>query len=105
MDLDDKQMTSIPYSREINDIPQFEVHMRTPEEFDQMIRRQFDTLYREGEVTGRVMAVCIHPFLIGMPHRIGCLDSALEYITSHDGVWCATGNEIIEHYLAAGQTF
>ena len=79
--------------------------MRTPEEFDQMIRRQFDTLYREGKVTGRVMAVCIHPFLIGMPHRIGCLDSALEYITSHDGVWCATGNEIIEHYLAAGQTF
>jgi allantoinase len=78
MDIDGQQITSIPYSREINDIPQFEVHMRTPEEFDQMIRRQFDTLCREGEESGRVMAICIHPFLIGLPHRIGCLDSALE---------------------------
>lgn len=105
MDVDGKQIASIPYSREINDIPQFEVHNRTPEEFDQMIRRQFDTLYREGEESGRVMAICIHPFLIGLPHRIECLHSALEYITGHDGVWCATGSEIIEHYLASGQTF
>ncbi|MAF48963.1 MAG: polysaccharide deacetylase family protein [Rhodospirillales bacterium] len=105
MDIGGRQMVSIPYSREINDIPQFEVHSRTPEEFDQMIRRQFDILYREGEESGRVMAICIHPFLIGLPHRIGCLDTALEYITGHDGVWCATGSEIIDHYLVAGATF
>jgi len=105
MDIDGKQMVSIPYSREINDIPQFEVHSRTPEEFDQMIRRQFDTLYREGEQSGRVMAICIHPFLIGLPHRIDCLGSALDYIQGHDDVWFATGSEIIDHYLTSGATF
>ena len=52
-----------------------------------MIRRQFDTLYREGAQSGRVMAICLHPFIIGVPHRIGALDSALAYILRHEGVW------------------
>ena len=105
MDIDGRQMVSIPYSHEINDIPAFVGHNRTPEEFDQMIRRQFDTLYREGAESGRVMAICIHPYLIGMPHRISCLDSALDYICSHEGVWRATGSEIVDHYLKSGATF
>jgi hypothetical protein len=52
-----------------------------------MIRRQFDTLYREGAESGRVMAICLHPFVIGVPHRIGALDSALAYVLRHEGVW------------------
>jgi hypothetical protein len=31
--------------------------------------------------------------------------SALAYILGHEGVWCTTGGEIIEYYLAAGATF
>ena len=38
----------------------------------------------------------LHPFLIGQPFRIGSLDAALDYIAKHDGVWAATGSEIIE---------
>ena len=48
--------------------------------------------------SGRVMAIAVHPFVTGQPHRIGALDAALEYICSHDGVWRATGREIVEHY-------
>jgi len=59
----------------------------------------------KGAQSGRVMAICLHPFIIGVPHRIGALDSALAYILRHEGVWCATGGEIIEHYLASGATF
>src|SRR5207302_11189300 len=69
------------------------------------IRRRFDTLYREGADSGGVMAICLHPFIIGVPHRIGALDSALAYILRHEGVWRATGSEIIEHYLASEATF
>ena len=65
-----------------------------------MIKRQFDVLYREGAESGRVMAICLHPFVIGMPHRIGALDGGLEYICAHDGVWLATGSEIVDHYLS-----
>ena len=47
MDVDGRQIYSIPYSLELNDLPQFLRMGRTAEEFAEMIRRQFDTLYRE----------------------------------------------------------
>jgi len=100
MDVAGKRLCSIPYSTEINDLPQMLRAGRSTDEFELMIRRQFDTLYREGAQSGRVMAICLHPFVIGVPHRIGALDSALGYILRHDGVWRATGSEIVEHYLA-----
>ena len=37
------------------------------------------------------MAICLHPYLIGVPHRIKGLDDAVSYIAAHDGVWFATG--------------
>jgi hypothetical protein len=46
------------------------------------------------------MAIAVHPFVTGQPHRIGALDSALGYIFSHPGVWHATAWEIVEHFLA-----
>lgn len=93
-----KPLISIPYSMEINDMGQITRFLRTADEFGDMICRQFDTLYREGAQSGRVMAICLHPFLMGVPHRIGALDKALEYICRHDGVWLATGGEIARHY-------
>ena len=106
MNVDGRQICSIPYSGEINDLPQCLRMNKSAEEFGNMICRQFDTLYRESveSGSGRVMAICLHPFIIGVPHRIGALDDALSYIFGHDGVWKATGSEIIEHYLT-GETF
>jgi hypothetical protein len=45
--------------------------------------------------TGRVMAICLHPYLIGVPHRIPGLDWALHYIRAHERVGFATGEEIV----------
>lgn len=105
MDINGKRLVYLPYSYEINDSPQLYYRDRSIDEFETMIKRQFDVLYREGEHSGRVMAICLHPFIIGTPHRIGGLDSALEYIGSHAGVWKATGEEIVQAYLASGATF
>jgi len=33
------------------------------------------------------------------------LESALDCIADHDGVWFTTGEEIADHYLASGDTF
>jgi len=69
-------------------------------EFQRMIQAQFDVLYREAieADTARVMAIAVHPFVSGQPHRIGALDAALEHICSHDGVWRATAREIADYY-------
>src|SRR4029450_13359493 len=105
MHIGGKRLCSIPYLGETNYLPQTLGAGRSSDEFELMIRRQFDTLYREGVQSGRVMAICLHPFIIGVPHRIGALDSALAYILLHEGVDRATGSEIIEHYLASSGTF
>ena len=91
---------SLPYSVQTNDVPAyFEMKVSVPE-FEAMLRRQFDTLYREGETIPRVMAIAVHPFVTGQPHRIGALDSGLDYICSHPGVWRATAWEIVQHFLS-----
>lgn len=105
MDVKGKKLVYLPYSYEINDSPQLYYRDRSIDEFEQMIKRQFDVLYREGEESARVMAICLHPFVTGVPHRIGGLDSALNYICSHAGVWRATGEEIVRAYLESGNTF
>jgi peptidoglycan/xylan/chitin deacetylase (PgdA/CDA1 family) len=44
------------------------------------------------------MSICLHPFLIGHPHRSKYLDQALKHITSRQEVWLATGSEIADWY-------
>jgi len=104
MKIGDKQLVSLPYSTEINDLPQFRAG-RSNEEFERMIRAQFDTLYEEGEDSARVMAICLHPFVIGVSHRIGVLKAALDYIQGHNDVWFATAEEIVDAWLKSDATF
>jgi allantoinase len=91
-------MLSMPYSIELNDIPNFLAHNRTGEEFARQICDQFDGLYEDGAKTGRVMAICLHPFLIGHPHRSKYFAQALAHITSRREVWVTTGGAIADWY-------
>lgn len=90
---------SIPYSVEINDIPAFLDLKQSAETFGRMICDQFDVLYEDGAKSGRVMAICLHPFLIGHPYRSKYFAQALAHITSRQEVWLTTGGEITDWYL------
>lgn len=94
------RMISVPYSLEINDFTTLFQGSSTPRDYTDAIKAQFDRLYMEGAENGQVMCLPLHPFLIGQPHRMREFEKALDYITSHDGVWLATGREIAEHYYA-----
>ena len=91
-------MISMPYSIEVNDIPAFLDHGLSPEDFYRMIVDQFDVLYEDGAVTGRVMAICLHPFLIGHAFRSKYFDKALAYITRRSEVWMTRGGDISDWY-------
>ena len=93
-----RQIISVPYSHEINDKPAFEKFHCTADQFRDMICRQFDVLYREGAQSGRVMAIAIHPYLTGVPHRIKYLEMLYDYILGHTGVVMWTGAEILDWY-------
>lgn len=101
MTLGDKRIHSIPYSLELNDRRVFGRQNQPAAIFEQMIRDQFDILYREGKDTARVMAICLHPYLVGVPHRIAALERAFAHVAAHEGVWFATGGEIIDAWIQA----
>jgi len=89
---------SIPYTMEVNDIAIYAIqHHRSPELFERA-RDQFDTLYQEGAKSARIMALAVHPYLTGVPHRIRYFDKVFEYIKAHDGVLFMTGSEILDWY-------
>jgi len=91
-------MLSMPYSIELNDIPVFLDAGQSPETFGRMICDQFDVLYEDGARSGRVMSICLHPFLIGHPNRSKYFDLALKHITSRQEVWVTRGGDIAEYY-------
>ncbi len=52
MDVGAPPLVSLPYSVQINDVPAYFDFKQSVPEFEQMIRRQFDVLYREGAEFG-----------------------------------------------------
>lgn len=88
----------VPYSGQTNDAAIMSWN-RDADYFYQVIKDQFDTLYREGAESGRVMCIALHPHMIGRPNAAKYLDMALQYILGHDGVWLTTANEIAEYYM------
>ncbi len=96
-------MISVPYSVEINDGILFVGKSLSGDDFYRIVADQFDQLYKEGEQSGRVMALALHPFIINQPFRHKYLEKALAYITGHDGVWLTTSDEIAAHYASPAQ--
>ena len=94
------KLISVPYSIELNDSSVLRDNHYEADYFAEICKAQFDQLYREGEESGRVMCIALHPFLIGQPHRIKYLDDILSHILSHTGVWQTTADEIAEYYIA-----
>ena len=94
------KLTSIPYTQQINDIGMILSAKRSDQEFCQQICDQFDVLYREGATIPRTMAIALHPFIVGTPHRSKYLEQALSYIAGHKDVWFCTGDDIYNWYEA-----
>ena len=93
-------LTSIPYTVELNDVAISAVQNHGSDEILRRGRDQFDRLYQEGATIPRVMAISIHPYLTGVPHRIRYLEALYDHILAHEGVVMWTGAEILDWYHA-----
>jgi hypothetical protein len=91
-------LLSVPYTQEMNDIAMMVVQHHTAGEWLQRGKDQFDRLYAEGATNPRVMALAVHPYISGVPHRIGYVEALYDYILQHDGLWITTGAEIADWY-------
>jgi hypothetical protein len=85
----------------MNDIPMVLQRNMTGPQFEAALKTHFDTLYREAARDGnaKVMAIALHPYITGQPHRSPFLDRVLEYITNHEDVWHCTGSELADYFI------
>jgi allantoinase len=97
-------MVSVPYTVEMNDIAMMVLQNHPSEEWLRRGIDQFDRLHMEGGKSARVMAISVHPYITGVPHRIGYLEKLYEYILQRPGVLMWTGEQILDWYrpLAKG---
>jgi len=92
------EIIAIPYTVEINDVVISAIQRQPSDEIYRRGRDQFDRLYQDGAKAPRVMAISIHPYLTGVPHRIKYLEQLYDYILTHVGVVAWTGSEILDWY-------
>ncbi len=92
------EIVSVPYTVEINDVVMSAIQHQPSDEIYRRGKDQFDRLYLDGAKTPRVMAISIHPYLTGVPHRIKYLEMLYDHILGHKDVVIWTGAEILDWY-------
>lgn len=95
------ELVAMPHPYDVDDYTILVQNHHTEDDFRDALIDQFDLLYREASPeNGRVMAISLHPWIIGQPYRIGALEQALQHIMRQRGVWAATGSEILDAWQA-----
>ncbi len=94
----DGELFALPVMLELDDVVAMSHRKVTVDRYDTMLRESFDEMYDNGIENGRVLVLSLHPWLIGQPFRIGSLDQALGYMMRRQGVWAASGSEVVDWY-------
>jgi allantoinase len=92
------ELYALPIMLELDDVNALWYRRLAIDRYADLLIESFETLFRDGAQNARLLVLNLHPWLIGQPFRIGYLDQALGVIMSRQGVWAATGGEIIDWY-------
>ena len=90
-------LVAMPLSNELEDRFVLMNNLHSEQSWLEQVCDACDFLLQEAEQSGgRILALNIHPWMLGQPHRISKLEQALAYISSRAGVWSASATEIID---------
>jgi allantoinase len=95
-----RPIVNLPYTQECNDVAMMLIqHHKAGEYYDRAID-QFEQLYEDAAQSARIMALVVHPYIMGAPHRLKYLRNLLARIRDRRDVLFWTGEEILDWYLA-----
>ena len=93
-------IVNVPYTQECNDVAMMLIqHHRASEYADRAID-QFEQLRHDARDSARVMALVVHPYIMGAPHRLKYFRKAIEHIHASGAVQLWTGEQILDWYKA-----
>ncbi|MHA7880535.1 MAG: polysaccharide deacetylase family protein [Saccharospirillum sp.] len=89
----------LPLPTEIEDQFVLGNNLHSEDSWAQQVKDAFDFLLEEAETEGgRMLGLNLHPWLMGQPHRIGCLEEVLDYMMRQNGVWQASATDILNAF-------
>ena len=92
---------AMPYNFEIHDIVLSLIQNHSSDMFKIRAIDYFDCIHADSENGARIMALAVHPYISGSPHRIRYVRETLEYIASQPDVLIWNGEQILDWYLDA----
>lgn len=92
------QLHALPLLWELDDVNAVWDRRLSVARYGRAIVEAFEGLQRDGARNARLLALHLHPWLMGQPSRIDALDAALGKIARADGCWMANGSTIIERF-------
>jgi allantoinase len=94
-----KPVVALPYNFELHDIVMMNLEHHASDLFHRRAMDHFNVLYAESAERAKFLAIAVHPYLSGQPHRIGHVERTFEEMLSKPGVACWDGEKILDWYL------
>ena len=98
-----RPLVSVPYTQECNDVAMMLIQHHKASEYADRAIDQFDQLYADSKDSARVMALVVHPYIMGAPHRLKYYRKALEHVLEKRDVAVWTGEQILDWFVAKQQ--
>ena len=96
-----KPILNVPYTQECNDVAMMLIQHHAASEYRDRAIDQFNQIYSDAADSARIVALVIHPYIMGVPHRLRYFREALEHIRKHDDALFWTGEQIHDWYVDA----
>lgn len=93
-------LLSVPYNVEINDSIIYAIEKHSSPEMLLRLENTLRLFEREAPKHPRVLAIGLHPHLIGVPHRFEYLERMLDLLMKSPQVTFMTGSQIADWYTA-----
>ena len=95
-----RTITSVPYTQECNDVAMMLIQHHSAREYYDRAMDQFDQLYEDSRDSARVMALVLHPYIMGAPHRLKWFRRIIERMSARKDVLFWTGEQILDWHRA-----
>jgi peptidoglycan/xylan/chitin deacetylase (PgdA/CDA1 family) len=93
-------IVNIPYTQECNDVAMMLIQHHKASEYSDRAIDQFAQLHHDARNSARVMAIVLHPYIMGAPHRLKYFRRVIEHISGAGAVLFWTGEQILDWFLA-----
>ena len=97
-----KPILSVPYTQECNDVAMMLIQHHKASEYADRALDQFEQIYADSARSARVMALVVHPYIMGAPHRLKYFRRVIDVIRNKSDVKFWTGAQIADWYFARG---